>query len=87
MKWKKMRLEQQRWAVTGKPSTYHPTTLLIPSVASEKMTSLNGPYIYFYFQRIMLLYVSKHINTNDLFPETGLEWRLVHELAKPDGCK
>lgn len=83
----KMRLEHQCWAVTGKPSTYHPMTLLIPSVASEKMISLNGPYIYFYFQRIMLLYVSKHINTNDLFPETGLERRLVHELAEPDGCK
>ena len=64
----KTRFEHQGWAVTGKLSTYHPMILLNTSAASEKMTSLNGLYIYFYFQSTRLLYVSQLISINNLFP-------------------
>lgn len=40
----------------------------------------------FLFGGIGLL-VSKPVDANVLFLETGLEWRLFHELAEPDGCK
>lgn len=40
----------------------------------------------FLFGGIGLL-VSKSVNANVLFLETGLEWMLFHELAEPDGCK
>lgn len=78
MKQKKMRFEYQGWAITGKLSTYHPMTADSFSYLRKKMISLNGSYIYFSFPSIKLLYVSKLINTNNIFPETRLEWRLFH---------
>lgn len=72
------RLEHQECVVIEKQCLL-PNDCLFLWLLQKKMTNLHGQYIYSYF-KIGLL-VSKPINANDLFPETGLERRLVHEAA------